>query len=113
MIDTGGPRPNTDELLKGLREQKSTKVAITAAAGWSSIIALLALFGGVVLQNRTLALSSLCWLSSGALAVAASKETEERNEIERRIEFALRASALKKEVDAAAGMSNAGRIGLS
>jgi hypothetical protein len=113
MIDTSGPRPSPDEIIKSLKEQKSTKFAVTAFAGWSSIVALLGLLGGVVLQNRTLALSSLCWLSSGALAVAASKETEERNEIERKIEFVLKASALRKEASAAAGVSVVGRIGLS
>ena len=113
MIDTSGPQPSPDEIIKNLREQKNAKVAVTAIAGWFSIVALLALFGGVVLQNRTLALSSLCWLSSGALAVAASKETEERNEIERKIEFVLKASALRKEASAAAGVSVVGRIGLS
>ncbi len=89
----------SEEILKSLKDQKRGKVAVTATAGWLSLAALAGLIGGVALQNRALGLCSLCWLGSGMISAAAAKETQDRQEIERRIEFVLRASALKREVD--------------
>jgi hypothetical protein len=88
---------NPSEILENLKKQRKGKVVATATAGYLSIAAIIGLVGGVLTNNRLMAFSAMCWLGSNVIASIASKETQERHELERRIEFVIAASELSKQ----------------
>lgn len=96
-----------EEILEDLKKQRQGKTAATVTAGWLSIASIICLGAGVVAGNKLAAIASLCWLSSSVMTSIAAKETQEREEIERRIEFVNRASAMKQAVEEASKSAKA------
>lgn len=90
-----------EEILESLKKQKKAKTNATAVAGWLLIASIVCLGAGVVAGNKLVAVASLCWFGGSVIATIAAKETQDREEIERRIEFIIRTSDLKCAVEAA------------
>lgn len=96
-----------EEIIENLKKERQGKTAATVTAGWLSIAAIVGLGAGVVAGNRLAAIASLCWLSSSVMTSIAAKETQDREEIEKRIEFVVQASALKRTVEEASKSAKA------